>query len=136
MIDKKCYIIVHFIMILDGQSLKRLCGERRMSLQRLLKKANVSRTAYYSLLRKDTVLPKSIDRISKCLGVSPGVFLQDPLAQIQRIRELDDQADRIQRRYPECDRDVVLRTLRNLDLEPVERLRRALIRAPKTNIRR
>ena len=105
-----------------------------MTLQHLLKTAGVSRTAYYSLLRKDTVLPKSVGRIAAQLGVSPSVFLNDSQLRIQRIRQLEAEADLIQQRYPESDRDVVLRTLRNLELAPVERLRRALVRAQKPDI--
>lgn len=57
--------------------MKELCRERNMTLKALLADAGVSRTAYYSLLRKESVLPKSVDRIARCLGVSPAGFLAD-----------------------------------------------------------
>lgn len=104
-------------------------------MQELLKSAGVSRTAYYSLVRKETVLPKSVNRIALRLGVNPGEFLDGIPAGIRKIRALEARAGRIQRRHPECDPDVVMRTLKNLELPPVERLRRALVRAQTPDIR-
>jgi hypothetical protein len=88
----------------------------------------VSRTAYYSLARKDSVLPKSVERIASHLHVSPSAFLDDEPALIRRVRDLQKRAEAIHRRNRQLDRDVIYRTLENLQLLPVERLRRALIR--------
>ena len=54
------------------------------------------------------------------VGVSPLRFLNDPSEPVRRIRELQSRTDTICRRYPDCDRDVVFRTLMNLDLPPID----------------
>jgi len=123
-------------MRIDTNNLKRLCLERRIRLNDLLKQAGVSRTAYYSLTRKESVLPKSVCMIAHRLGVSPLRFLDDPSVRVGRIRELQNRTDTICRQYPECDRDVVFRTMMNLDLPPVERLRKALLRGRQTQLHR
>ena len=123
-------------MHLSRTAIKRLCAERRLPLGDLLRLAGVSRTAYYSLVRKDSVLPKSIDRLARALDVSSAAFLVDDIAVIARHRELRAQAEDLHHRYPESDKDVLFRTLQNLDLPPVERLRRALTRAPRTRLHR
>jgi hypothetical protein len=109
-------------------NLKSLCRKRRIGLHTLLEESGVSRTAYYSLTRKESVLPKSVCRIAQRLGVSPLRFLDDQPDPVKRIRELQARTDTICHRYPACDRDVVFRTLMNLDLPPLERLRKALRR--------
>ena len=114
--------------------MKALCRERNLSLKTLLAKAGVSRTAYYSLMRKDSILPKSVDRIARCLDVSPAGFLGDEAESLRHARKLQERTEAICRQHPECDRDVIFRTLRNLELPPVERLRRALVRARKPYI--
>jgi transcriptional regulator with XRE-family HTH domain len=107
--------------------LKALCRDRKTRLKDVLDAAGVSRTAYYSMTRKESVLPKSVQRLADCLDVSPLAFLEDGGNQARRVRALQQRTDAICRRAPECDRDVVYRTLANLDLPPVERLRRALL---------
>lgn len=123
-------------MRLSGDKLRRLCGERQVTLRDVLDRAGVSKTAYYSLTRKDSVLPKSVGRIARVLGISPAEVLSDDAARIARVRALQERAAAIVAENPGCDRDVVLRTLMNLELPPVERLRRALIRAPGRPVRR
>jgi hypothetical protein len=118
-------------MRISSEKLKELCRDQKMPLRDVLDQAGVSRTAYYSLVKKESVLPKSIGRVARKLGVSPLCFLVDETSSVRRIRELQAQAETVCRRYPECDRDVVFRTLMNQDLPPVERLRKALIRAPR-----
>lgn len=48
-----------------------------------------------------------------------------------RMRALQVKTDDVMRAYPSSDRATVLRTLMNLELPPLERLRRALRRAPR-----
>lgn len=62
--------------------------------------------------------------------------MDDPSGPVRRIRELQNRTDTICRQSPECDRDVVLRTLMNLDLPPVERLRKALRRGRQGHFHR
>ncbi len=105
-----------------------------MPLSTALRAAEVSRTAYYSLARKDSILPKSVGRLARVLGVSPAAFLTDEATAVARLRELQTQAEALHRRHPGADRDVMFRTLQNLDLPPLQRLRRALVRAPRTRL--
>lgn len=121
-------------MRISSEKLRTLCRDRRIQLKDLLKEAGVSRTAYYSLTRKESVLPKSVCRVARQLGVSPSLFLVEEDDAVRRIRELQARTGEICLRHPECDRDVVFRTLLNLDSTPVERLRKALIRARKPAI--
>jgi len=116
---------------LSSEKLKKQCGQRQMRLSDVLKQAGVSRTAYYSLVRKDSVLPKSILRIARHLDVNPSALLDNGEAKVRHLRDLQNQAVALAKRYPNCDRDVMFRTLLNLELPPIERLRRALIRARK-----
>jgi transcriptional regulator with XRE-family HTH domain len=114
---------------LSSAKFKKRCAQRRVSLGDVLKQAGVSRTAYYSLVRKESVLPKSILRMARHLGVTPSALLDNEASKMKHIRDLQARAGAISRRYPECDRDVIFRTLLNLEKPPVERLRRALVRA-------
>ena len=58
-------------MRIDTNNLKRLCLERRIRLNDLLKQAGVSRTAYYSLTRKESVLPKTATEKEKSKATRP-----------------------------------------------------------------
>jgi transcriptional regulator with XRE-family HTH domain len=123
-------------MHLDVGSLKKRCGAKGLPLGEALRRAGVSRTAYYSLTRKESVLPQSIVRLARFLEVAPSELLRDGIAEAGHVRELREQAERIRRKSPGCDGDVIFRTLQNLELPPVERLRRALIRAPRRDVLR
>ena len=116
-------------MQLSSVKVKQRCAQRRLRLTDVLRQAGVSRTAYYSLARKESVLPKSILRIARQLEVDPAELLENEAAQIARVRRLQAEAGALSERYPDCDRDVMFRTLLNLEQPPIERLRRALIRA-------
>jgi transcriptional regulator with XRE-family HTH domain len=62
---------------LSSAKIKKRCAQRRVSLGDVLKQAGVSRTAYYSLVRKESVLPKSILRMARHLGVTPSALLDN-----------------------------------------------------------
>ncbi len=64
-------------MQLSSAKIKKRCAQRRVSLGDVLKQAGVSRTAYYSLARKKSVLPKSILRMASHLGVNPSALLDN-----------------------------------------------------------
>jgi hypothetical protein len=121
-------------MQLSSAKFKKRCAQRRISLGDVLKQAGVSRTAYYSLIRKESVLPKSILRMASHLDINPVALLDNEDARIKKIRGLQAKANVISLKYPECDRDVIFRTLLNLEKSPVERLRRALIRGRQSAI--
>ena len=64
-------------MRIAAEKLKELCVLKGMTLSRLLKNAGVSKNAYYSLARKDSLLPKSVLAIANHLGVRPSAFLEE-----------------------------------------------------------
>ena len=107
-----------------------------MALGGLLREARVSRTAYYSLSRKDSVLPKSIEAIARRLDVSPSDFLEDNRRAEAEARALLAQANEIAQTHRSANPDNIRHTLLLLKKEPVERLRRALLRAQTANTHR
>ena len=104
-----------------------------MSLGDLLRSARVSRTAYYSLARKDSVLPKSLEAIARRLEVSPSAFLEDERRVEAETRALLAQAGEIARAHPSASLENIRHALVLLKKEPIERLRRALLRAQAAN---
>lgn len=94
----------------------------------MLREAGVSRNAFYSLARKEYVVPRSLIHIAEHLGVSVSTFLDDTYTMAQRMRSLARETDRIVSQHGEVDRDNVRHTLLLLNEKPVERLRRALRR--------
>ena len=123
-------------MHLSAVKVKQRCAQRRRRLTDVLREAGVSRTAYYSLTRKESVLPKSILRIACHLGVNPVELLENEVARIAHFRRLQAEAGALAKLHPDCDRDVMFRTLLNLEQPPIERLRRALIRARRPAVHR
>ncbi|MBW1856509.1 MAG: helix-turn-helix transcriptional regulator, partial [Deltaproteobacteria bacterium] len=115
--------------------LKALCKEKQQNLKQLLHKAGVSRNAYYSLARKNSVFPKSIIAIANQLGVPPSFFLEDGSQIHQRAHLLLMKLDNIMNRHKKADRDNVRHTLLLLQEKPINRLRRALLRAQKFDFR-
>jgi lambda repressor-like predicted transcriptional regulator len=113
---------------LSAERIKALCESRGTCLGPLLAAAGVSRTAYYSLVRKESVLPKSVGAIARTLGVPPRAILDELPAAERKARDLAEEVDRIVRRHPGASREDVRHTLLLLEEPPIERLRRALIR--------
>lgn len=105
-----------------------------MALGDLLREAGVSRTAYYSLARKDSVLPKSLEAIARQLNISPADFLEDNRRIEAEARALLARAGQMAQAHPGADFDTIRHTLILLKMEPIERLRRALLRAQTANI--
>ena len=122
-------------MKISIQKLGRLCSERRISLSELLGRAQVSRNAFYSLARKESVLPRSISAVAAHLGVRPAAFLEDEDVLAARYRLLLRRVNRIAEKHPGIDRDNIRHMFLLLEEKPVERLRRALVRAQKSDIR-
>ena len=115
-------------MRLDTESLKMVCRRKGTTLQRLLKQAGVSRTAYYSLARKDSVIPRSVRAIAGELGVPLSRILSEPSTVELRTLALLRRAKRILARNPAASFENVWHTLVLLDDPPVDRLRRSLLR--------
>lgn len=114
--------------------LRRMCLSRGISLSTLLTRAGVSRNAFYSLARKDTVLPDSVVRIARELGESPLQFIDDQPPLEKEARRLIDETNRIASRHRGVDPDNVRHTLILLRETPVRRLRRALRRGRRSHI--
>ena len=121
-------------MKISMEQLGKLCAKRDVSLSRLLAESGVSRNAFYSLARKDSVLPNSIRAIAAQLGAKPSDFLDDEDVRVAKAAILLRKVDKIAGKYPDADRDNIRHTLLLLEKEPIERLRRALIRGQKSDI--
>jgi AcrR family transcriptional regulator len=117
------------------EKIETVCGKRGTSVAAMLREAGVSRNAFYTLARKDSVVPQSLIRISEQLGVPVSALLDDVLPPEQRMKRLITEANRIARRHRSVDRDNVRHTLLLLQEKPIERLRRALRRGRPVNIR-
>jgi len=115
-------------MELSPDMIKRCAKRKGMTLKDLLLQAGVSRTAYYSLVRKESVLPKSIRAIARTLEVTPTQILVDTEEEARRISARNEKVHAILAVNPAVDPDNVRHTLLLLDQEPEERLRRALLR--------
>ena len=125
-------------MKLSVPKLRELAGARGMNLTELLRAAGVSRNALYSLARKETVLPESVRRITRALGVPPTRFLEEtgPPDPVQGAYRILEKVDRVAARHRQVDRDNVRHTLLLLREEPLTRLRRALQRGQRIDIHR
>jgi hypothetical protein len=114
--------------------LRKLAGNRGLSLTALLAKAGVSKTAFYHLVHKGSVLPASIRALGETLSVRPGAFLTEENPEATKIRRILNLTDRIVAGDPKLDRDNVRLTLLLLEDKPVQRLRRSLIRGRKSDL--
>jgi len=123
-------------MQIDLARLRALAGKRGLSLNALLVKAGVSKTAFYHLVHKTSVLPASLRALAETLSVRPGAFLTDKNPDVSKIRRILALTDRIAASDPKLDRDNVRLTLLLLEEEPVRRLRRSLIRGSKETLGR
>lgn len=123
-------------MRLSGIRVKNLCDKRGIGLNELLRGAGVSRTAYYSLARKDSVLPKSIRAIARQLNVRPSEFLEEESRAAQRTLAVMANVQTIMHEHPTLNPDNVRHTLLLLHEKPVDRLRRALLRAQAVHLYR
>ena len=121
-------------MYISKEKLDKLLKERNITLKKLLSKAGVSKTAFYHLLYKDTVLPNSIHAIAEVLGIRPSGFLEETDQEVVHIQDAARMADKIMGRQPSLDRENVRHTLLLLQEEPIQRLRRSLIRGRKIDI--
>ena len=120
-------------MRLSADTVSRHCHDRHVSLQELLRRAGVSHNAYYTLARKESVLPKSLCMVAKALGVDAGELLTNDSPAVQRTMTIIQKTSVIAGRHAGADPDNIRHTLILLQKRPVERLRRALLRAQSTD---
>ena len=123
-------------MRISSQTIKQLCRKKGKTLSRMLSEAGVSRNAYYSLAREDSILPGSLHSIADYLGVQPVEILTAEDHRLEAARLLRAEVDEIVGAHKGIDRDNVRHSLILLGEEPIERLRRALRRGQRADIRR
>lgn len=123
-------------MRLSAKKIKILCHKRGLGLGELLVRAGVSRTAYYSLARKNSVLPKSVLALAETLGVRPSRLVDESEPATRRVKDLLSRLDEILTAEPGADRDNVWHTLLLLQEPPVDRLNRGLLRGRGTAVYR
>ncbi|MFQ5719957.1 MAG: hypothetical protein ACE5IK_10460 [Acidobacteriota bacterium] len=88
----------------------------------------MSRTAYYSLARKDSVIPRSVWAIAGELNVPLSAILEEPPALELRTQALLRRAQRVRSRNPSTSVENIWHTLMLLEEPPIDRLRRSLLR--------
>ncbi|MEK6776901.1 MAG: helix-turn-helix domain-containing protein [bacterium] len=123
-----------FVMRISLEVIKDKCRQKKITLSELLMQTGVSRNAFYTLARADSVLPKSIKAIAKSLNISPSEFLTEDNQEVEKMKLLLNKVDNIAKKYKKIDRDNIRHTLLLLQDPPIERLRRALIRGQKPHI--
>jgi transcriptional regulator with XRE-family HTH domain len=121
-------------MKISVDKLKYRCRERQLSINQMLKEAGVSRNAYYSLMRKNSILPRSIHAIAQKLCVPPSDLLTEESTPLARVEQVLKQVRTITQHYQKADPDNIRHTLVLLQDKPVDRLRRALLRGQKFNL--
>lgn len=121
---------------IELDNLKKLCKKKGCNLNNLLKRSKVSKTAFYSLIRQNNILPKTIQKIAQVLQVKPSAFLQEENQEERKVRQLEKKLQKILIQHPKADRENVWHTLLLLQEKPVDRLKRSLIRAKKFNFHR
>jgi hypothetical protein len=122
-------------MKLSLEKVDQLCRENRINVSALLRETGVSRNSFYSLARKDTLVPSSLVRIAEYLGVPIADLLEHSFTPSEKIKAIQVETARITSRYPDLDSDNVRHTLLLLEERPEDRLRRALRRGRSVDIR-
>ncbi len=75
-------------MRLDLWTIKEECRRRGLTLSEMLARAGVSRNAFYSLARRDSILPRSLHLVATELQLAPSEILVDEAAQKAGMRVL------------------------------------------------
>lgn len=116
-------------MRFDAEAVRSIARRQGLSLAEALRRARVSRTAFYALSRRPSGLPGTITSIARVLGTSPTLLLSEtPGAGRERAEALVREARRIRSRHPKARFENLWHTLNLLDLDPTERLARSLVR--------
>ena len=121
-------------MRLSVTQIKQLCEEKGRSLSKVLSDAGVSRTAYYSLSRKQSLLPKSLHTLAAELDVTVGSLVFAEQSEIEKLRHKQQVLNVILVHQPDVDRNNAWHTLLSLDKKPLKRLEMSLLRGRKINI--
>ena len=111
------------------------CRRRDLNIAEMLRGAGVSRNAFYSLARKDYVVPSSLILIAERLHISVSALLEETDTPVERMKSVIAESERISKRHPGIDRDTIRHTLLLLSEKPVERLKSALRRGRFVDLR-
>lgn len=114
-------------MRINHQKVIALGEKLGISVTDALERAGVSRTAYYSLTRRASVLPRTVRALAATLGVAPQELLDAP-AQLPAHETRLLAAREICARKPGLDFHNVWHTLTLLEKSPLERLEGSLRR--------
>lgn len=115
-------------MQLSADKVKKACKRNGLRLQDALEGAGVSKNAYYSLVRNDTIVPKSVLALAEYLDVDPIDLLDHTVGPQLHARLILRRLDRIMDAYPDANRENVRHTLLLMEEPPVDRLERGLRR--------
>lgn len=115
-------------MRIELNTLKTMAKRRGLGLSALLREAGVSKTAFYSLVRRPSILPKSVESIARELNVSPAEFLEFDDLEVFKLRKRRERLEEIMQSAPESSRENIWHTLILRELSPLERLNRSLQR--------
>lgn len=121
-------------MKIASEKVKRVCAARRTGIGEALERAGVSRNAFYSLARRDSILPDSVLRLARALDVPVTDLLEPTPSKADRLIAHADLAARIAAESGR-DADNIRHTLMLLDEPPLQRLRRSLQRGRQFNLR-
>jgi hypothetical protein len=127
--------MVHKAMRVNLDMIKTICDRQGTNLAETLREAGVSRNAFYSLARRDSIAPRSLTAVAEQLGVPVNELLEDSVSPAERMVALAQEASRIARSHPNADVENIRHTLILLDEKPIERLERALRRGRQFNLR-
>lgn len=116
-------------MWLAADKLRKLASARKLTLNQLLRQAGVSKTAYYSLARKGSVVPDTVWNLAETLEVTPIEILSCAPPELALIHNRERKIRLIVRKYPKIDIENVRHTLILLEMPALERLQGALRRA-------
>jgi DNA-binding Xre family transcriptional regulator len=117
-------------MRLSAKKLKKICKNKHLALTELLAESGVSRTAYYSLIRKNSLLPSSLLKLCQTLGLSPTDLLEESLSpQEAGVLLARRKTNLLLQKNPQLDPDNIFHTFLLLQEKPISRLKRALLRS-------
>jgi hypothetical protein len=116
-------------MRFDADAVRELARRQCLSLSEALRRARVSRTAFYAQSRRPTALPGTITALAHALGVPASRLLrEEAVSGSDRAEALVREARRIRARSRGSEFENVWHTLNLLELAPAERLARSLVR--------
>jgi len=124
-------------MRIAHRRIRQLASELELPLRTLLQRAGISRTAYYSLARRPTVLPKTIHALAESLHVPITEILEEPAPAltVEALRRLEA-ARAICAADSAASFENIWHSLCLMDLAPIDRLNRSLVRGRTTPIHR